>query len=65
MAFSPLSDWLEDQVSALWDAGVCNKAKKPKKKKNHKSAGSAFCNEADELFSEISRNKLISPRGGS
>ena len=32
MAFSPLSDWLEDQVSALWDAEVCNKAKKPKKK---------------------------------
>ena len=48
MAFSPLSDWLEDQVSALWDVGVCNKAKKPKKK-NHKSAGSAFCNEADDM----------------
>ena len=48
MAFSPLSDWLEDQVSALWDAGVCNKAKKPKKN-FHKSAGSAFCNEADDI----------------
>ena len=48
MAFSPLSDWLEDQVSALWDAGVYNKAKKPKKK-IHKSAGSAFCNEADDM----------------
>ena len=48
MAFSPLSDWLEDQVSALWDAGVCNKAKKPKKV-FRKSAGSAFCNEADDI----------------
>ena len=50
MAFSPLSDWLEDQVSALWDAGVCNKAKKPKKIV-HKSTGSAFCNEADDMES--------------
>ena len=45
----PFSDWLEDQVSALWDAGVCNKAKKPKRK-FHKSAGSAFCNEADDMY---------------
>ena len=37
MTLFPLSDWLDDQVSALWDAGVCKKAKKPK------NAVSVFC----------------------
>ena len=36
MTLFPLSDWLDDQVSALWDAGVC-KDKKPK------NAVSVFC----------------------
>ena len=31
MTLFPLSDWLDDQVSALWDAGVCKKVEKPKK----------------------------------
>ena len=30
MTLFPLSDWLDDQVSALWDAGVCKKVEKPK-----------------------------------
>ena len=30
MTFFPLSDWLDDQVSSLWEAGVCKKVEKPK-----------------------------------
>ena len=37
MTLFPLSDWLHDQESALWDAGVCKNAKKPK------NAVSVFC----------------------